>query len=267
MSSEIITAVVSTVVILGVILLLGDRYVQKMAIASTDEKKRMADKIKELETQVSFLLEQLQSAQMKIAALQIELNSFMLEKTGAQTPVKQNKRLNVLAIWSNNAGNYLDFAREQRYLRDANINLVVLKNDDASKQAFVREIGKQKFDIIQLSAHGKDGTIALSDGEVTPGWLSRALADVASSLTCVVLLACQTSDPSVWNASDALISIGVPYVIGVSGDIDNNEATSFAGMLYELVSRGNTVEHAFEQARLIVNVDTSDMLRLFKGRQ
>lgn len=266
MNSEVIIAVLATVVILGVLLFIADRYVQKLAISSTDEKKIMTERIKELENQVRFLLSQLQSAQLKIASLQMELNAFILEKNGQPVPQKKNKKLNVLAVWSNSGGVYLDFTLEQRYIRDSNINLVALKGADATKPALVRELAKQSYDIIQLSAHGKDGAIVLNDGEVSPGWLGRAISGIAETLTCVVLLACQTSDPSVWNASDSLIDVGVPCVIGVSGDIDHNEATAFAGMLYELISRGHSVEHAFEQARLIVSVDTSDMLRLFRRK-
>lgn len=265
MSNDVILSVLVIVLSVTSFLVIADRVLTKAAAISLNDRKRMSDRIKELERRVEFLVEQLQSAQGRINDLQSELDILTGESHSRQGK-RQTRKLNVLAVWSSAGGQFLDFTKEQKGLRDANVNLVILKDADANRQAFVRQLNKQEFDIVQISAHGNNGSVVLSDGEATPGWFSRALAESASTIQCVVLLACKTSDPSAWSVSDALISIGIPYVIGVSGDITNSDAISFTNMLYELISRGSTIEHAFDQARLIVSTEASDMLRLFKGK-
>lgn len=263
MNNEPVIITLLVVVTLVVAVLFVDRVAQKIGLAMMDERKRLVSRVKVLESRVSFLLEQLEIAQATIAQLRMEINDIT-PATGKSEAATDTNELNVLAVWSDAGGQYLDFSREIRLVRNARVNLVTLRGDDATKVSFVRWLSKRDFDIIQISAHGKDGTIIFNDGEVNPGWLESVFDGVKRIPQCVVLMACETSDHSEWSVSDALLSAKVPYVIGVSGSIDNIDAVTFVGMFYELVSHGQSFEQAFNRAKLIVSDAASEMIYLYR---
>jgi hypothetical protein len=272
MTSSLETITIATVVAMlaAAALHIVDRIMQRTAgAAKQSDKVALQERVKELESQVKFLLLQLQSANAqlvaqngKISELQREID--LLRIAGGNNPQNVTP-LKVLAIWPTNGPALPGQDEERRAMYDTAARYTALRGDDATRNGVLRTLERQAFDIIQIGAHGsEEGAIFLNDGEASPGWWSRALQRHAGQLRCMVLLACHSDEATRYNLADALLSAGVPAVIGVANSVLDADASAFARMFYEQLARGGTLDLAVDIAKLAMSDNGADMVTLRK---
>lgn len=264
MSEWLIWAGAAAIAILSTGALLAvDRYMQgqRPRLSMGAERKMLADRVKELEGQVAFLLQQLQIANARIVELQQEMVMLQSSRPAAG-PTSAAHPLRVLAIWPGNGPRLAGQEDERRILYDTNVTYTALRGDDATRNGVLRTLERQVFDVIQIGGHGAEGSIMLSDGEAAPGWWSRAFKRQSTGIRCMVLLACSTNEATHYNVADALLSAGVPAVVAVADEIQDSDAAAFARMFYEQLARGAELSQAVGLAQLSMSDAGAEMIAL-----
>lgn len=221
----------------------------------------LADRVKELEGQVAFLLQQLQIANARIVELQREMIVMQSGKLPPDPPATAHP-LRVLAIWPTNGPRLAGQEDERRILYDTNVAYTALRGDDATRNGVLRTLERQPFDVIQVGGHGAEGSILLTDGEAAPGWWARAFKRQSTGIRCMVLLACSTNEATRYNVADALLSAGVPAVVAVADEIQDSDAIAFARMFYEQLARGAELSQAVGLAQLSMSDAGAEMITL-----
>lgn len=245
------------------VLLMVDRYMQRQRprLPMGTERQMLADRVKELEGQVAFLLQQLQIANARIVELQHEMIALQSTRNAAAAAVAAHP-LRVLAIWPTNGPRLAGQEDERRILYDTNVTFVALRGDDATRNGVLRTLERQAFDVIQVGGHGAEGSIMLSDGEAAPGWWARAFKRQSTGIKCMVLMACSTNEATRYNVADALLNAGVPAVVAVADEIQDSDAAAFARMFYEQLARGAELSQAVGLAQLSMSDAGAEMIAL-----
>ena len=103
-----------------------------------------------------------------------------------------------------------------------------------------------EYSIVQFSGHGTGGGLVLetSDGEpqlVPQDAMAELLSAYSPPIQCVILNACYS------DVQGGVISLGVPFTIGMDGPISDEAATEFARGFYDAIGAGRDIEFAFEE--------------------
>jgi len=223
------------------------------------ERQMLLDRVKELESQVQFLLNQLQAANAQIVELQREVNALRASQNSRPLPAET---LRVLAIWPLTSMPLSGQEDERRILYDTLVSFTVLRGDDATRNGVLRTLERQQFDVVQVGSHGQEGSIFLTDGEASPGWWARAFQRQSGNILCMVLLACSTNEAGRYNVADALLGAGIPAVVAVSSQLRDEDAIAFARMFYEQLARGASLPAAFNFAQLSMSDAGAEMITL-----
>jgi hypothetical protein len=85
-----------------------------------------------------------------------------------------------------------------------------------------------------------------------PEALAEFLGDYSPPIECVLLNACRTG------FQGELISLGVPYTIGISGSITDEAAMEFTRGFYDAIAAGKDFEFAFQEAYRTVRLVGAD---------
>jgi hypothetical protein len=109
------------------------------------------------------------------------------------------------------------------------------------------------YRIVQFSAHGTGRGLVLEDAHGQAQLVPQdALADLLSAysppIQCVILNACHT------DTQGQLVSLGVPYTIGMIGRTSDAAATEFTRGFYDAIGAGRDVEFAFQEGCRAVNL-------------
>ncbi len=117
---------------------------------------------------------------------------------------------------------------------------------------------EEKPQIVHFSSHGKDGELFLinyyeENGELVPSkrtvpveFLEQVFGEVKEYVNCVVLSSCHSEKQA------KKIAENVPYVIGTTKNILDNNATEFAKEFYRNVGNGEDLANAFRLALVVV---------------
>ena len=163
------------------------------------------------------------------------------------------RHTSILAVFASPQGSApLRLSAEDRVIREClslsrfrdNFSLEVLHA--ATIHDVRRALLGRDYRIVQFSGHGTgQGLVlenALSEPQLVP---QEALAEFLSAysppIECVVLNACYT------DVQGKLISLGVPFTIGINGAISDAAATEFTRGFYDAVGAGKDIEFAFQE--------------------
>jgi len=166
----------------------------------------------------------------------------------------------ILVVFANPKGsNHLRLGEEDRVIREclqlsefrANIDLDTLHA--ATIHDVRRALLRKGYRIIHFSGHATGQGFVLENAlgqlQLVP---QEALADFLSAysppIECVILNACYT------DIQGELVSLGVPYTIGMSGEISDAAATEFTRGFYDAVGAGREIEFAFQEGVRTVNL-------------
>ena len=177
-----------------------------------------------------------------------------------------SNHINILAVFANPIGSdYLRLGAEDRVINECiqlsvyrdNITLEILHA--ATIHDIRRKLLTKEYKIIQFSGHGTGRGLALEDALGNPILVEQeALAEFLSAysppIECVILNACYTED------SGKLISLGVPYTIGMDGAISDDAAKEFARGFYDAIGANKSIEFAFQEGYRTVK-----LMGLFEG--
>lgn len=172
--------------------------------------------------------------------------------------------MRILAVWPAHydLGAYHDLDSRQMY--DSGLEYTALRGKEATRLGLVRELQRREYNALEVLTHGEEGQILLSDGRTEAGWWGRLAAEYP--LRLVVFLACESSAPHVFNATDALIQAGVESVIAADRLLLAADAVHFASVFYSGLAAGLSVEDAFDRARLVMSRESAEMVRLHGSR-
>jgi len=120
----------------------------------------------------------------------------------------------------------------------------------------LNSLNDQKPHVMHFSGHGSAGRLEFDDGNVTDPegtlvslvHLARALGATEQPVQLVVLNACDTL-----KGAEVLLE-SVAVVIATTRSITDLAATVFASRFYAAVAAGQSVRHAFDQAKFAIDV-------------
>lgn len=163
------------------------------------------------------------------------------------------KHTRVLAVFANPSGSDpLRLGEEARVLNECialskqrdNITLRVLHATRVSDLR--RALLNDEYDVVHFSGHSTGKGLAFEDERgkvkiIPQGALGELLSAYSPPVQCVILNACYT------NSQSALISMGVPFTIGVDGAISDDGAIEFTRGFYDAMGAGKDFEFAFQE--------------------
>ena len=163
------------------------------------------------------------------------------------------QQTNILAVFACPEGaDRLRLGSEDRVIREClvlandrdNFNLEVMHA--ATTYDVRRALLGGDYRIIQFSGHGTGQGLVLEDAHGQPQVVpQQALADLLSAysppIECVILNACYT------DIQGELLSLGVPYTIGMSGGMSDAAAREFTRGFYDAIGAGRDIEFAFQE--------------------
>ena len=163
------------------------------------------------------------------------------------------RHTNILAVFASPQGSeHLILGAEDRVIREClklsefrdNISLEVLHA--ATIHDVRRKLLGGDYRIVQFSGHGTGQELVLEDALGKPQPIPQeALAEFLSAysppIECVILNACYT------DVQGKLVSLGVPFTIGINGAISDAAATEFTRGFYDAIGAGKDIEFAFQE--------------------
>jgi hypothetical protein len=121
-----------------------------------------------------------------------------------------------------------------------------------SVEDFVYAIRERTYEIVQFTGHGAEDAFYFEDSKSDYGcWLSAqqlagVLGDAAPRLRAAIFMSCFSS-----TGLGALVGVA-PYLITVTGQIEDEVAIHWSTSFYDYFLRHNSVEEAFRAAQLFV---------------
>lgn len=213
------------------VLITADEHtVQRLEYDMTQQKQAYENRIKELEAQVKFLLDELTKTKLEIEVLKKNTQAL---RQNATPPAPR-----VLLI----CGGDDRFCNSDRQaLRRANVPFERLVH--ATKADIIAELRRKREDAnpwrrVHISAHASSEGILLADGMADPAWWNEVLDGV----TGIVLAACKTMA-----VADSVAGL-VPYVVAIRENINNEDASQFTFSFWRAVADGLFMPEAFERA-------------------
>lgn len=151
-----------------------------------------------------------------------------------------------------------DFASEAACVRKAlRLRAPVIERANIEIAELRREIEQHRPAVVHLAAHVHMGLIHLSiDGApmaVLPGDIARAIQAAVNQPYAVVFNCCDTEQLAHQLARrEDRLSTGATLAIGWRGEVTDEQARTFASMLYGAYDGPHTIIAAFDDARLTV---------------
>ena len=214
---------------------------ERIAALRAEYEKRIDD----LESQVKILIELLRQSNMAPQFAEIERQH--VRRNAETIPHK------ILGIWPQSD---LNVNGERDAVHNAGFDYVPLVGEKVRRSAILRELRSGEITILEIGAHGDENGIVINGANYSPGWWANAVRGKGIKVT--VLLACR-SDSSI---ATSIKNAGVPHVIAVSGDIDDDVAVEFAEQFYQLYAGGMPVERAVSEAKLALDYTDSEKIML-----
>lgn len=232
---------------------------EKQVEQERNERVRLGEELNreknERQSERAGLYKQIIEGNQRIQAL--ELREEEAQRTIAELKRRDNavsgKTVTVLGIWS---GENIDGIKERNAIYNAGFEYIPLFGEEATRKRILEELRKGNITIIEIGAHGSPETIFIQGKELEPGWWQRALRK--RGVQMAVVLAC-FSDSS---TADAMLRAGVKHVVSVTGEIEDEAAITFAQQFYQLYAEGYEIEHAFDEAKLALEIDQAEQLKL-----
>ena len=162
-------------------------------------------------------------------------------------------RINVLIALANPRGtDPLRLGMEDRVIRQAlklsrhRDNISVTFCHAATVHDIRRALLDEKFHIVHISGHGTGSGLVLEDeaGEtyvVPQQGLSDLFRAHSPPVRCVILNACYSL------SQGELISMGVPFTVGMEGAISDEAAIEFSRGFYDAIGAGREIDFAYEE--------------------
>lgn len=170
------------------------------------------------------------------------------------------KHTNILAVFANPRGSdQLRLSAEDRVIREClklspfrdNFTLEILHAATIHDVRRMLLVGD--FQIVQFSGHGTGRELVLENalGEpqpIPPEALAECLSAYSPPIECVIFNACYT------DVQGELVSVRVPFTVGINGAISDEAATEFARGFYDAIGAGKDFEFAFQEGCRCVNL-------------
>jgi hypothetical protein len=166
---------------------------------------------------------------------------------------KGTRHTSILAVFASPQGSDpLRLGAEDRVIREC-LNLSRFRNNislEVLHAATIHDVRRAllggDYRIIQFSGHGTGQELVLENALGEPQLVPQeALAECLSAysppIECVILNACYTG------VQVKLISLGVPFTIGINGAISDAAATEFTRGFYDAIGAGKDIEFAFQE--------------------
>ena len=173
--------------------------------------------------------------------------------TQSQGEVEMSKKCKILVVFANPKGSSdLRLGEEDRTIRECierskhRDHLQLVKILHAARISDVqRALLEDSYGIVHFSGHGtKEGRLVLEDeggnSKLVPPQALATLLSRCESLQCVVLNACYSV------GQGKLISLGVPFTIGMEGPILDKAATLFSRGFYDAIGAGKDYRAAYD---------------------
>ena len=168
-------------------------------------------------------------------------------------PLRPKEMINVLFALSNPRGtDSLRLNTEMRAIQESlrlsqqreRIRSRVLPA--ATSDDLRRALLDEPYQIVHLAGHGAPYGFVLEDEQGRPHMVSQEalaqhFANYRQTLRCVILNACYTL------AIGQSISLGIPYVIAMSGPIHDQAAIAFSHGFYDAIGAGTDIERAYRE--------------------
>lgn len=225
---------------------MGYYYVKKLE----DENATLRDRVRELEQQVISLQKEMAELRREHIRVLRQLSSIS-NKEGH----KRGCDIRVVAVWPDATG--LDLKKEQRALFDAGVDVIPVFGAP-TRASIVSAVSTSDPDVLQISAHGHgeniSGDVGYNPAEidvaggVTSGWLIKLLR--SSTVRLLVLMSCSSLDIARSVHSDG----AVDAVVATTRDVNDNDAIAFVAEFYRMLCKGETVNDAYDKARLVLPV-------------
>jgi hypothetical protein len=202
-----------------------------------DREAELTRRVAQLESTVATLQRLLYEKQTEIEALQTRIRD--LER--GVTPGNQNDKRRVLLV---GVGDDVMLQEDLAQLRrvQAQTNIRISRLLPVSKASLERTIERHRaagnpVKLLHLAVHSGPEGLQFSDGMASGLWLSQHLAGVEIA----VLAGCEGD-----RVAD-LLGV-VPAVVSMREEVDNRDASIFAGAFWLAVGMGMDANEAFERA-------------------
>lgn len=197
--------------------------------------------------QLAQALRRVEALEFREKELQTKIEALQLAIDG------RTKKVTILGIWS---GAALNVSAERDAIYNAGYEYRALFGEDVTRSNILRELRTGEITIVEIGTHGTKDAIVANELPLSAGWWQRVLQ--GRNVRVAVILAC-FSDASI---SDAMKRSGVPYVIAITGEIDDRSAVEFAQQFYQLYSTGMDVSKAFDEAKLSLDYRQAEKIVL-----
>lgn len=234
------------------------------------------ESLREKVTSQGVIIQDLQDKYLETLEALAIANRLILEKSEYINNLRQRvseleqqlgipkKKMKVLGIWPEPK---IEIAShiEEVAIYNAGFDYTALRKEEATKEGIINELYRDKYDILEIGAHGDDRGILLFQDIAVPGWWFRVLKEIPS-IQLVILLAC-TSD----SVGDILVKAGIPFVISMQRNVEDTDAVRFIELFYERISvigelKEQNITKAVETAKLVLTHSVSSGIRLRKGK-
>jgi hypothetical protein len=182
----------------------------------------------------------------------------------------------VILFFTSSPRDYPDRIRTDRELRiindvfisSPNPNKFTLKTCLATRpDDFQSNLLRYSPQIVHFSGHGTEGGEILVENEqeygqiISPSGLAKLFEVIGENIKCVFLNACYSKSQA------QMIAKHIEFVVGTSGQIEDDTALIFSKSFYEGLANGLDVQRAFElgkSAIMIIGLAGSDKFELFQ---
>ena len=184
--------------------------------------------------------------------------------------LKRRKRLDVLYLTANpDKANALRVDVEVRQVQEAvrssklRDNIAIHYSPAADLDSIISGLNDHRPSIVHFSGHGYSGGLAvdhahvkrLSSRVITFELLGRALAATDTPPSVIVLNACQSA-----GASKALLPAAKAIIV-MQDSITDLAATAFANKFYGAIASGQSLQAAFDQGKIAVEVVSNNEVK------
>jgi Uncharacterized protein conserved in bacteria len=184
--------------------------------------------------------------------------------------------INLLIVLANPRGtNSLRLGTEDRVIRQSlklsryRDNLSATFCHAATVHDLRRALLEDDYHIVHISGHGTDSGLVLEDdlGEpnfIPPAGLSELFKAYSPPIRCVILNACYSI------SQGELISMEVPFTIGMEGAISDVAAIEFSRGFYDAIGAGREIDFAYDEGCRTVKLaapNTQFISKILKNTQ
>lgn len=233
-----------------------------LAESCTQQIKSLTSQVNDLTAQLVKTQGELHKALIDVAALRRQLEEGNVIQKLSDI-IQKPSDIIVLGVWPDNplGTPEIDQAGEANAIYDAGFAYVSLVGPAASRDGLVWEMDRVLPNVLEIGAHDDErGRIVLSGGTPEAGWWGELLE--GREVLLVVLLYCRSNIQDRLNIGDVMLRAGVKAVVSFDRAVEDAQAVHFARMLYAKLAEGKPIDQAVHRAKLVVNRQTRDMVRL-----